>query len=133
MEELIRTLRLNQLLNIPLTGELEDLNSRVTFIQKDLDKLVLKVDDVNYHGWKFYFIDKVCLLQYKQERRSIYCQHKWHESILKIDNDVIYSYLFETLLREYLNIETSLALTVQDFLWFDSHGINFHFRSKGLI
>lgn len=75
MKELIRSLRLRKLSNTPLTSELKRLDNAINFIQKILDKMVLKIDPKEYPLMEFYFIDDKTYFEYDIETTDLWCRH----------------------------------------------------------
>lgn len=115
MEELIRSLRLNQLANIPLTPELEKLNNTMTYIQDIFDALILKKDEKEYPNRDFYFVNDDCYFEV-QTNKNIFWSKKefiYHLKNFYYDSEIIslLSNMVENHFKTLMLIDISVFIT----------------------
>lgn len=85
MKELIRSLRLSKLTDIPLSDELKRLESAILFIRNIFDKVELKTDSSEYYDREFYFIADKLYFEYEPKQLYLWCRQDDFWDVLKFN------------------------------------------------
>lgn len=117
MKERIRSLRLAQLSNTPLSNEQLILEKDILFIQSVLNKLVLRKDNLTYPSFNFYFIENELFFQYNIKSKYLFCRYDkfWH--VLEKEKRYLFTeihILLDEIISEHFNMKV-ITTTISEY------------------